>query len=198
MLTTTNVAWGAYNGAFPMGEDDGTVQFYLSNDRALFPIEGIRVSKRLAKTLRQGKFEVKFDTAFEDVMRACRRPSDNWINEPIIRAYCEAHAAGWAHCAESWCEDRLVGGVYGIGIGGCFMAESMFHQQTDASKVALHGLVNRCRAVGFRLFDAQVMNPHLASLGAYSLTHDEYMQAFIAVRDIKTPWSVLVSNNPYP
>lgn len=179
-------------GAFPMTADDGSIDWYQPRRRALLPIEGIRVSRSLAKTLRRGVFEVRFDTVFDAVMRGCLRPEENWISEPFFRAYGLIHREGWGHCAEAWLDGELVGGVYGIAIGGCFCAESMFHTATDASKVALWALVERCRQEGFALFDAQVMNEHLRSLGAYEVTHATYMNALESVLDARVgrgPWN---------
>lgn len=174
-------------GAFPMTVEDGSIEWFQPYRRALFPIEGIRVSRSLAKTLRRGVFELRFDTSFDAVMRACLRPDDNWISEPFFRAYGQIHREGWGHCSEVWANGELVGGVYGIAIGGCFCAESMFHRARDASKIALWGLVERCRSEGFAMFDAQVMNPHLASLGAYEIPHSEYMKALSGALEMKIP-----------
>lgn len=188
-LTTGFLDWAYRQGCFPMTAESGEIQWFRPYVRALFPIEGIRVSRSLARTLRRGGFDVRFDTAFEAVMRGCLRPQDNWISEPLIRLYVEAHEEGWAHSCEVWREGKLVGGVYGLAIGGCFCAESMFHRETDMSKVALRALVERCRDLGFVLFDAQVMNPHLASLGAYPMPHEDYLAAFRRAERVTTPWS---------
>lgn len=156
--------------------DDGSVGWFQPKKRALFPIEGIRVSRSLSRSLRSKRFEVRFDTDFESVMRGCLRPGDNWISEDFIRVYTAIHLEGWAHSAECYQDGVLVGGVYGVEMGNCFCAESMFFRATDASKIALYALVNKCRALGFTLFDAQIMNPHLSSLGAYEVSHEEYME----------------------
>ncbi len=175
-LTPWLVRYAYERAAFPMANDDGTVDWYQPLRRALFPMAGIRVSRSLAKTIKQGVFEVRFDTSFEGVMRGCLRPGENWINEDLIRTYTLIHREGWGHCSEAWSVDRLVGGVYGIALGSCFCAESMFHRETDASKVALWALVEKCRELGFTVFDAQIMNPHLKSLGAYEVSHKEYLK----------------------
>lgn len=172
-----------------MTVDDGTVAWFQPKRRALLPIEGIHVSHSLAKTIRQNKFEITFDKAFEQVMRSCLRPSDNWISEEFIQVYTQIHKDGWGHSAECWSDGDLAGGVYGIALGACFCAESMFHKHTDASKVALWALVNECRALGFRMVDAQIMNPHLASLGSYEITHEQYMERLAEALDVSTPWS---------
>ena len=165
------------------------IGWFRPRRRALFPIEGIRVSRSLAKTIRNNTFQIKFDTDFEQVMRGCLRPNANWISERIIQTYCEIHRQGWAHCSETWKGGRLVGGVYGLAIGACFCAESMFHRETDASKVALWALVDKCRDLGFTLFDAQIMNPHLASLGAFEISDREYRKKLAEALQGTTPWS---------
>lgn len=188
-LTPWLIRYAYESGAFPMGDDDGTVRWYQPYVRALFPMSGIHVSHSLRKTIARGTFEIRFDTAFEQVMRSCLRPEENWITEDIIRVYTEIHHQGWGHCSECWHEGRLVGGVYGIAIGTCFCAESMFHRETNASKVALWALVERCRDLGFTIFDAQIMNPHLASLGAYEISHRKYMRKLKEALMETTPWS---------
>jgi leucyl/phenylalanyl-tRNA--protein transferase len=172
-----------------MGGAEGLIEWYQPYRRALFPISGIHVSRSLAKRIRSGAFEVRFDTCFEEVMRGCLRPGENWITEEIIRVYTQIHRDGWGHCCECWLDGRLVGGVYGIALGSCFCAESMFHRTTDASKVALWALVARCAELGFTIFDAQIMNPHLASLGAFEVPHEEYENRLGAAIKRSTVWS---------
>lgn len=172
-----------------MTVEDGTVAWFQPRRRALLPIEGIHVSKSLAKTLRKHRFEITFDTAFEQVMRGCLRPSDNWISEEFIQVYTQIHNEGWGHSVECWKDGELVGGVYGIAIGACFCAESMFHRHTDASKVALWALVNKCRELGFQTVDAQITNSHLESLGSFEISHEEYMARLEEALDVVTPWS---------
>ena len=192
-LTPWLVRYGYERAAFPMTMEDGRVEWFQPHRRALFPIEGIHVSRSLAKTIRSASFEVRFDGAFEEVMRGCLRPDDNWISDDFIRCYTQIHREGWGHCCECRLDGRLVGGVYGIAMGSCFCAESMFHRETDASKVALWALVNRCRELGFTIFDAQIMNPHLASLGAFEIPHREYMKKLRSALVRRTLWSP----NPY-
>lgn len=188
-LTPWLIRYAYEEGAFPMTMDDGSVQWFQPRRRALFPIEGIHVSRTLRKVLDRCEFEVRFDTAFEQVMRGCLRPDGNWISEDFIRVYSLIHTEGWGHCAECWQGEELVGGVYGIAIGGCFCAESMFHRKTNASKVALHHLVAKCRSLGFTLFDAQIMNPHLKSLGAFEVSHSDYIGQLSRALQIHTEWS---------
>jgi len=188
-LTTAILWYGYTQGAFPMTMDGGEVDWFQPRLRALLPIEGIRVSRSLRKVIRGSVFDVRFDTAFLDVMRGCLRPADNWISEDFLRVYGEAFGEGWAHSAECWLDGALVGGVYGLAVGGVFCAESMFHRSTDASKVALWALVERCRELGFLSVDAQIMNPHLASLGAFEVEHAEYMRRLGEALRRPTAWS---------
>jgi len=188
-LTPWLIRYGYERGAFPMTLEDGSVEWYQPRQRCLFPIEGIHVSRSLAKTIERGKFEIRFDTAFEQVMRGCLRPTDNWISEEFIRAYGQIHRQGWAHCSECWLDGELVGGAYGIALGTCFCAESMFHRVTDASKVALWALVRQCRELGFTIFDAQIMNPHLDSLGAFEVPHLAFEIMLSDALKRTTPWS---------
>lgn len=189
-LTPWGIRCGYEQAAFPMTMEDGDVGWFRPRRRCLFPIEGVRVSRSLARTIRRGELEIRFDTAFEAVMRGCLRPDGNWISEEFIRVYTLIHYEGWGHCAEAWCDGELVGGVYGVALGSCFCAESMFHRRTDASKVALAALVDRCRELGFTLFDAQIMNPHLRSLGAYEVPERAYARMLLDALNRTTSWSV--------
>lgn len=188
LLTPDLIASGYSFGAFVMCEQ-GEHNWYSVKQRAIFPIEGIRVSKSLRKVIRSGKFRITFDQAFEEVMRGCMRP-ETWISEEIIRAFAEVHREGWAHSCEVWLDDQLAGGVYGVGIGLVFSAESMFHRVTNASKVALWAMVEKCREAGFTTFDAQIMNPHLESLGAFNISDEEYRMRLRSSLDQFTRWSI--------
>lgn len=172
-----------------MTMEDGSVEWFQPKRRALFPIEGIHVSRSLHKVINRRPFEIRFDTSFEQVMTSCLRPDGNWISEDFIRVYSLIHHQGWGHCAECWEDGELVGGIYGIAIGSCFCAESMFHRRTNASKVALWAMVEKCRDLGFTIFDAQIMNPHLRSLGAYEVTHIQYMELLRDALKRSTLWS---------
>ena len=164
------------NAIFPMWHADvDEIWWYRPDPRAIIPLDGFHVSRSLAKTIRQGRFEVRYDTDFAGVMRGCaEREEGTWISEEFVQVYGELHRMGFAHCVEAWREDRLVAGTYGISIGGAFMAESMFHRETDASKVALAGLVSRLNECGFALLDVQYLTKHLQSLGAIEVSHEEY------------------------
>jgi len=188
-LTPWLIRYAYEQGVFPMTEEDGEVGWYQPYNRALLPIEGLHVSHSLSRRLRRGGFDVRFDTSFDQVMRGCLRPTENWISEAFIRTYTQIHLDGWGHCCEVWIGGDLVGGVYGIALGSCFCAESMFHRATDCSKIALWALVERCRELGFTMFDAQIMTPHLRSLGAFEVTDAEFQRRLAAALKRSTPWS---------
>lgn len=174
-----------------MGEPDGSIEFYEPNMRAMFDINGIRVNKTLEKILRKGNYEVRFDTCFRRVVRACIRPPEqgNWINEEIIRAYTEFHKEGWAHSCEIFIDEELVGGAYGVAIGAAFMGESMFHRVSSMSRVATYHLVEKCRELGFEFVDAQMPNDQLTKIGAYSMTQEDYLPWLHRAVRKSTPWS---------
>jgi leucyl/phenylalanyl-tRNA---protein transferase len=175
-LTPEGVELAYRHGIFPMADErSGEVLWFKPDPRAIIPLNGFHVSRSLARTLRRGLFEIRLDTDFEGVMRACAdRPEGTWISGRFIEVYGALHRAGKAHSVEAWREGRLVGGLYGLALGGAFMAESMFHRETGASKVALALLVSRLREQGFILLDVQYVTPHLESLGAVEITRREY------------------------
>ena len=175
-LTPEGIELAYRHGIFPMADErSGEVLWFRPDPRAVIPLDGFHVSRSLARTLRRGRFEVRVDTAFETVMRGCAdRPEGSWISERFVEVYGALHRAGKAHSLEAWRDRRLVGGVYGLALGGAFMAESMFHRETDASKVSLAALVGRLSERGFTVLDVQYMTPHLESLGAVEITRREY------------------------
>jgi leucyl/phenylalanyl-tRNA--protein transferase len=157
--------------------------------RGVLPLDGLRVSRSLRRS--QRRYTVRFDTAFDRVIAACADPARHggWITEEIAMAYRELHRLGWAHSVEAWSDDgRLVGGLYGVCVGGLFAGESMFHTETDASKVALAGLVERLRAGGGRLLDVQWSTPHLESLGVVEITRDDYLQQLVRAVVLPDAW----------
>ena len=179
---TPEIVLRAYaEGLFPMAERrDDPALFWVSPDRrGIFPLDNFRVSKRLARTVRSDKFMVTTDIVFRDVMLACAEPGEGreetWINDEILRLYAALHASGHAHSVESWIDGKLVGGLYGVHLGGAFFGESMFSRVSDASKVALVHLVARLKRGGFRLLDAQFLTPHLARLGAVEIPRNKYL-----------------------
>jgi leucyl/phenylalanyl-tRNA--protein transferase len=178
----TSVLIAAYaQGIFPMSlgeETGGEIGWFSPDPRGIIPIDTLTVSRRLARVIRQKRFDVRVDTAFEAVMRACAsdREEGTWISEEIIESYVALHRRGLAHSVETWREGRLVGGLYGVHLGSAFFGESMFHTETDASKVALVALVERLRANGFTLLDTQWITPHLAQFGAIEIPKAEYLE----------------------
>jgi len=175
-LTPEGVELAYRHGIFPMADErSGEVLWFRPDPRAVIPLDGFHVSRSLARTLKRGRFEIRVDTDFEGVMRGCAdRPEGSWIDDRFIAVYGALHRGGKAHSVEAWREGRLVGGAYGLALGGAFMAESMFHRETDASKVALAALVQRLGERGFTLLDVQYLTPHLASLGAIEIPRSDY------------------------
>ena len=174
---TADLLLQAYRaGVFPMseGRDDPEVFWVDPRMRGVFPLDGFRISRSLARRMRQCGFTITFDHAFEEVVRGCADRDETWINDTIFGLYSRLHESGFAHSIEVWDGDRLVGGVYGVTIGAAFFGESMFSRATDASKIALAYLVDRLRLSGFQLFDTQFITPHLASLGAIEISRAHY------------------------
>ena len=162
-------------GQFPMPLEGRVLAWWSPEPRGILPLDGLRVSRSLRKAC--ARFEVTVDTAFEQVIAACadRRRPGAWISGNVKDAYIRLHRLGWAHSVEAWGADgTLAGGLYGLAIGGLFAGESMFHRQTDASKVALVGLVDLLQAGGASLLDVQWHTPHLASLGVVEVSRSEY------------------------
>lgn len=175
-LTPALIVHAYRQGIFPMADEDGHVDWYQPDPRAVFPLDAFHMPKSLAKTIRQGKFDIRVNGDFEGVMRGCAGRDETWISEGIVSAYCELHRFGLAHSVEAWRDGRLVGGLYGVALGGAFMGESMFSRETDASKVCLVHLVERLRARGFILLDSQLPTEHLARFGQTLIPHEAYMR----------------------
>jgi len=165
-------------GIFPMADSRGAEDIFWvePRSRAILPLTSFHLSRSLARRVRSCRFEVTYDRAFHDVLKACARRDETWINEQIERATLGLRAAGHAHSIETWRDGRLVGGLYGVKLGGAFFGESMFSTETDASKVALAWLVARLKVGRFSLLDCQFMTGHLASLGAVSVARERYVQ----------------------
>ncbi|WP_244930771.1 leucyl/phenylalanyl-tRNA--protein transferase [Nocardioides sp. W7] len=178
-------------GLFPMpgGRPGDPTYWFCPVDRGVLPLDGLRVSRSLRRSARE--FEVRVDTAFDEVVASCadpRRPQ-GWIDRDIRRAYDRLHELGWAHSVEAWRDGRLVGGLYGVAIGGLFAGESMFHHERDASKVALIALVELLRDehAGRRLLDVQWQTPHLASLGVVEVPRSSYLAALPGALELPLP-----------
>ena len=181
-------------GIFPMAEDaDDPGLFWIEpQSRGVIPLDAVRVPRRLARTVRSDRFAIRVDTDFEGVIAGCAAPGTNrertWINARIRRLYGEIFDLGHCHTVEAWRDGRLVGGLYGIELGGAFFGESMFHHDRDASKVAFVHLAARLRAGGYGLLDAQFMTSHLATLGAGELPRRSYKRLLAAALDRPAAW----------
>jgi len=163
-------------GIFPWPDPYGRLFWWSPDPRAFLPLDGLHESRSLRRKRRRGAFRVTADKACSEVMAGCAdRPEGTWITPRMKAAYLELHELGWVHSIEVWTGERLAGGIYGIAIGGFFAAESMFHRETDASKVALAELVERLARSGFALLDVQFLTNHLVSLGARTIARDEYL-----------------------
>jgi leucyl/phenylalanyl-tRNA---protein transferase len=153
----------------------GEISWYSPDPRAIIPLDAFAVPRSLRRLIASGIFEIRFDTVFPDVMRACAEREETWISGEIISAYTALHAQGCAHSVETWRDNILVGGLYGVSLGGAFFGESMFSRESGASKVALAALVSRLRDHGFTLLDTQFLTPHLAQFGAAEIPRDVYL-----------------------
>ncbi|GGF31621.1 leucyl/phenylalanyl-tRNA--protein transferase [Aliidongia dinghuensis] len=183
MKLTPDLLLRAYAaGIFPMAEsaDDPEIFWVDPEERGILPLDGCHVPHKLRRTVRHGPFEVRCDTAFEAVVRGCAEPTpgrpDTWINEEILQLYVALHRRGRAHSVEAWIDGELVGGLYGVALGGAFFGESMFNRRTDASKVALVHLVARLIEGGFGLLDTQFTTPHLERFGVIEIPRTEYQR----------------------
>ena len=164
-------------GVFPMAED-GEILWFSPERRGLIPLdERFHIPRGLAKSVKRQPFEVRWNTAFRDVMLGCAAREETWIDEVILDSYCALHAAGHAHSVECWDADGLQGGLYGVALPGVFFGESMFSRKTDASKIALVALVERLREKEFSLLDTQWMTSHLRQFGGYELSRKAYLAA---------------------
>ena len=161
-------------GIFPMSDADGTIHWYAPDPRAILEHENLYIARSLRATLRKGIYEVRMDTAFEEVMRCCAAREETWINEIFIETYTQLHSAGLAHSIEAWKDGLLVGGLYGVALRGAFMGESMFSHATDASKVCLVTLVGHLKSRGYVLHDTQFWTPHLETLGVTEIPRRDY------------------------
>jgi leucyl/phenylalanyl-tRNA--protein transferase len=182
-IVTPSLLLRAYAcGIFPMAEsaDDPTLFWVEPPMRGVLPLDRFHLPRRLARTVRSGRFEIRVDTDFEAVIEGCAAPKSGrrltWINRPIRELYGELFRMGHVHTVEAWCEGRIVGGLYGLKLGAAFFGESMFSDERDASKVALAHLVTRLKRAGFRLLDTQFLTPHLAQFGAIEIPRDEYVK----------------------
>jgi leucyl/phenylalanyl-tRNA--protein transferase len=179
---TPDILLRAYSiGLFPMAEsaDDPEIFWVEPEVRGVLPLDGFHISRSLRKTLRREPFDVRIDTAFEQVIEKCAEPAEDrpstWINATIRKLYADLHAMGHAHSVEAFQGDELVGGLYGVSLGSAFFGESMFSRRTDASKICLVHLVERLRNSGFTLLDTQFTTEHLRTFGAIDIPKEDYL-----------------------
>jgi leucyl/phenylalanyl-tRNA---protein transferase len=202
-LITPEILLRAYAaGIFPMSEgvDDPGLFWVEPKERGILPLDGFHVSRKLRALVRRDHFEVRADTAFDQVIDACAgggsdRPG-TWINGRIRNLFCELFDTGRAHSIECWRDGHLVGGLYGLAINAAFFGESMFHRETDASKVALVHLVARLKAGGFRLLDAQFQTTHLAQFGTVEIARDDYRAILEKAMNSPADWDAIQGEWP--
>ncbi len=180
---TPDVILRAYAiGIFPMAEsaDDPSLHWVEPRFRGIIPLDGLKISKSLARSIRSNRFDIRVDHNFSATIGGCAsRPGETWINDRITSLFGELFERGNVHTIEIYAGEALVGGIYGLSIGAAFFGESMFHRVTDASKIALMHLSARLIAGGYKLFDTQFLTPHLASLGGIEITRDAYQEQLV-------------------
>ncbi len=172
-------------GIFPMAMENGEIEWFSPNPRAILPLDSFKIPHGLRRVLRQGRFDIRANSAFDEVMRMCAARDDTWINHEIIASYTQLHRLGHAHSLETWQDGELAGGLYGVAVGGAFFGESMFHRVTNASKVALCALVERLRDRGFTLLDTQWQTPHLRQFGVVEIQRRHYLR--LLARAVQLP-----------
>lgn len=186
LLPATLVA--AYSsGVFPWFDDNWPICWWSPDPRAIFELDVFRVSRRLARTIRSGRFHITVDQAFGDVMRGCAdRAEGSWITKSMIQAYERLHQLGIAHSVEAWYGDQLGGGLYGVALGGFFAGESMFTRITDGSKVALAWVIEHLKKRGYLLFDTQFVTEHTTRMGAVEIPRRAYLERLQHALQVKT------------
>lgn len=167
------------NGIFPWFSEDEPILWWSPDPRFVLYPKDIKISHSMKKLLKKNAYRISFDTCFRDVIFNCanvRKESGTWISEEMIEAYCKLHELGYAHSAEAWYEEKLVGGLYGISIGKCFFGESMFSTRSNASKAAFITLVKKLEEQGYIMIDCQVYTEHLESLGAVNISRAKFLE----------------------
>jgi len=173
------------NACFPMPNWRGQMGWYRPDPRAVLPLDGFHASRSLQKTIKSGYFQTTYDADFSGVMIGCSKRKETWITQEFLSSYAELHKLGKAHSVEVWREGKLVGGTYGVHLGGAFFAESKFHTETDASKVALAMLVERLKARRFALLEVQYLTKHLSQFGVIEIPDAEYVRRLIPALELK-------------
>lgn len=177
-LIAETLIYAYASGAFPMAEETGEILWYCPDPRAIIPIDTYKPAKSLKPFINQKRFEIRVNTSFEQVMRNCALPrsteDETWISEELVLAYTNLHKMGLAHSVEAWQEGKLVGGLYGVALGGAFFGESMFSLVSNSSKVAFHYLVQILREQNYSLLDSQFMNDNVLRYGAIEISRAEY------------------------
>jgi len=189
-LTRERLISAYCRGIFPWYSEGEPVMWWSPDPRLVLYPEELRISRSLKKTIKKRLFRITMNRAFEQVMAGCagakqRNETGTWISPEMIDAYCDLHAAGYAHSVESWIDDELVGGLYGVSIGNCFFGESMFSIRSDASKVAFVRLVEHLRCHSFRLIDCQVTTDHMIRFGAREISRKHFMKELSVALDRK-------------
>ena len=159
-----------------MAMESGEIAWFSPDPRGIIPLDAFHIPHGLRRALKKNRFEIRLNTAFEDVIRACGERAETWISEEIVGSYVNLHRLGFAHSVEAWLDENLVGGLYGVSVNGAFFGESMFHRVADASKVALVELVNRLNDRGFGLLDTQYISNHLRIFGAVEMSRPKYLR----------------------
>jgi leucyl/phenylalanyl-tRNA---protein transferase len=162
-------------GVFPMAMEDDSIEWFSPDPRAILPLENFHVPHALRRLLRKKVFDITIDNAFSEVIEACAKRADTWINREIIDSYIRLNELGHAHSVEAWERGTLAGGLYGVAVGSAFFGESMFHRVTDASKIALVALVEHLRARKFMLLDTQWLTSHLQQFGGIEISRNHYL-----------------------
>ncbi len=191
---TADLLLHAYSiGAFPMaeGRDDPEIFWVDPKLRGVLPLDGFHISRSLARCMRKEPFNITVNRDFSGVVAGCADREETWINEEINARYHELFSLGYAHSLEVWEEDTLVGGVYGVALGGAFFGESMFSRRTNASKIALAYLIDRLNRGGFLLCDTQFLTPHLASLGGVEIPRSDYKHLLSEAIQVKARFADL-------
>jgi leucyl/phenylalanyl-tRNA---protein transferase len=179
---------GYVQGVFPMADEEGTIRWYAPDPRAVFEWDSFHIPRRLSETLKKNPYSLTMDKDFAGVVKGCAARETTWISEDIERVYFDLYERGFGHSIEAWDGDTLVGGLYGVALGGAFFGESMFHRATDASKIVLCHTVGHLKNQGFVLFDIQYVNPFLKQFHPVEIPLEEYSERLAAALTLRLPF----------